>query len=92
MDERSYQGHLKFDLLAAQHRGCGQSRDLVKCARELFYRLDQRRAFERPLSRFSPPFDGRLCKARLREVMRKQLWFSRSSRGELTQKNLCDAR
>ena len=52
--ERGYERDLKLDLLATQRRRGGQGRDLVKCARELLYGFDQRRALQRPLSRLAP--------------------------------------
>ena len=49
-DERD----LKLDLLATQRGSAGQGRDLVEGARELLDGFDQRRALQRPLSRFAP--------------------------------------
>src|SRR5208282_777819 len=53
MDEWGYERDLKLDLLAAQHRRGAQSRDLVEGSSELLNSFDQRRARQRPLSRFS---------------------------------------
>ena len=54
MDEWGYERDLKLDLLATQRGRGGQGRDLVEGARELRYGFDQRRARQRPLSRFAP--------------------------------------
>ena len=54
MDERGYERDLKLDLFAAQRGRGGQGRDLVESACELLYGLNQRRALQRPLSRFAP--------------------------------------
>ena len=75
---------LKLDLLATQRRRGGQGRDLVERARELLRGFNQRRALQRPLSRFAPPFDRGFGQARLREVMRQQLRLGRSGGGELS--------
>ena len=53
-------GHLKLDLLATQWGSAGQGRDLAESVSELLNCFDQRRALQRPLSRFAQPFDGRL--------------------------------
>ena len=78
MDEWGYQRDLKLDLLATQRGRGGQGRDLVKGTGELLDSFDQRRALQRPLSRFAPPFDGRFGEARLGEVVRQQLRLGRS--------------
>jgi hypothetical protein len=73
MHERGYERDLKLDLFAT-HRGRGrQGRDLVECAGELRYRLNQRRAFERPLSRFAPQERGLLDQSGFGAVTRQQL-------------------
>ena len=69
--EGSCKRDLKLDLLAAQCRRGGQSRNLGKGTGELRPSLHQRRALERPLSRFAPPLDRSLGKASLGEVMRQ---------------------
>ena len=54
VDERGYERDLKLDLLATQRRRCRQSGDLAEGARELLCGFCQRRALQRPLSRFAP--------------------------------------
>jgi hypothetical protein len=54
VEERRDERHLKFDLLATQCGTAGQGRDLVKGARELSNRFEQRGALQRPLSGFAP--------------------------------------
>ena len=53
VEERSYEGDLKLDLLTTQRGRGGQDRDLVEGARELRCRFDQRRTLKRPLPRFA---------------------------------------
>jgi len=60
-------------------------------AGELGYRLNQRRALQRPLSRLAPPLDGRFREARLSEVMRQQFRLGRSSAADIIEQNLGDA-
>ena len=91
MEEWGYERDLKLDLFATQRGSAGQGRNLVEGARELLCGFDQRRALQRPLSRFAPPFDGRFGHARLGEVMRQQLRFGRSGAGELVAQGLADA-
>ena len=86
-----YERDLKLDLLATQRGRGGQGRDLVKRTCELLCGFNQRRALQRPLSRFAPPFDRSLGQARLREVMREQLRLGRSGGGKLVAQNLGDA-
>ena len=81
----------KLDLFATQRGGARQGRNLIEGARELFNGFDQRRALQRPLSRFAPPFDRRFGKASLGEVMRQQLWLGRSGDGDVVAQHLGDA-
>ena len=84
MDERGYERDLKLDLLAAQRGRGGQGRDLVERARELLYGLDQRRALQRPLSRFAPQARGLLDQSGLGAVTRQQFGLVFGDLGELT--------
>ena len=54
MEEWIYKRDLKLDLLATQRGRRGQVRDLAEGARELLYGFNERRARQRPLSRFAP--------------------------------------
>jgi hypothetical protein len=59
MSEWSDERDLKLDLLATQGRSARQGLNLSERACELLCGFNQRRAFQRPLSGFAPPFDGR---------------------------------
>jgi hypothetical protein len=52
--ERGDERYLKIDLHAAQRGRAGHGRDLVEGSLELFKGFHQRRALQRPLSRFAP--------------------------------------
>ena len=54
MEERVYQRDLKPDLFATQLGSGGQSSNLAESAAELLNGFNQRRARERPLTRFAP--------------------------------------
>ena len=54
MDEWGYDRDLELDLLATQRGRAGQRCDLVQGSAELRLCFNQRRAFQRPLSRLAP--------------------------------------
>src|SRR6516162_9815771 len=83
MEERGYERDLKLDLLATQRRSGGQGGNLVQSKGDLHHGLNKRRALQRPLSGFAPPFDCRLGHASLGEVMRKQLRLGRGGTRKL---------
>ena len=83
MDEWSYERDLKLDLLATQRGRGGQGRDLVEGARELLYGFNQRRALQRPLSRFAPQARSLLDQASLGAVTRQQLRLALGNLREL---------
>ena len=91
MEEWSYEGDLKLDLLATQRGSGGQGRDLIQSTGELGYRLNQRRALQRLLSRLAPPFDRGFDQARLGKVMRQQLGFERSGGRDSVEQDLANA-
>ena len=73
VDERGYERDLKLDLLATQRGRAGQDRDLVERARELRHGFNQRRALQRPLSRFAPKARGLLDQPGFGAVTRQNL-------------------
>ena len=83
--------HLKLDLFAALRGRCRHQRYLVEGARELSDCLDHRKARQRSLPSFAPPFDSRVWHAGLGEVMGKQLRLDRSSTREIVAQGLADA-
>src|SRR4029077_10712553 len=86
-----YERDLKLDPFLTQ-RGSGRARcGLVEGARGLLCGFDKSRTLQRPLSRFAPPFDGRLGEASLREVMRQQRGLGGDAVSELVAQNLSDA-
>ena len=91
MDEWGYERDLKLDLLATQRGRGGQGRDLVKGTRELLYGFDQRRALQRPLSRFAPQARGLLDQPGLGAVTRQQLRLALGDLGELAFEGFGDA-
>src|ERR1700722_14176895 len=86
-----YERDLKLDPFATQRGSGRQSCDLVEGARELLCGFDKRRMLQRLLSRFAPPFDGRLDEASLRKVMRQQRGLGGDAVSELVAQNLSDA-
>src|SRR5258708_37150530 len=73
MHEWGYECDLKLDLLATQ-RGSGRQRlSLVEGTRELLYGFNQRRALQRPLSRFAPQAHRLLDQSGLGAMARQQL-------------------
>ena len=91
MDEWGYERDLKLDLLATQRGRGGQGRDLVEGARELLCGFDQRRALQRPLSRFAPQARGLLDQPSLGAVTRQQLRLALGNLGELAFEGFGDA-
>ena len=91
MDEWGYERDLKLDLLATQRRRGGQSCDLVESPRELLHGFDQRRALQRPLSRFAPQAYGLLDQSGFGAVTRKQFRLALGDLRELAFKRLGDA-
>ena len=83
VDERGDECYLKIDLLATQRGRGWQGRDLVEGARELLYGFDQRRALQRPLSRFAPQARRLLDLPSFGAVTRQQLWLALADVGEL---------
>jgi hypothetical protein len=73
MHEWRYKRNLKPYLLPAQRRSRGQGRDLGKRTSELLCGFNQRRALQRPLSRFAPEACGLFDQAGLGAVTRQQL-------------------
>ena len=73
MDEWSYERDLKLDFITTQRRCAWQGRDLVEGAGELSYGFDQRRALDRPLSRFTPQKCGLCDQPSFGAVTRQQL-------------------
>ena len=88
--EGSCKRDLKLDLLAAQCRRGGQSRNLGKGTGELRPSLHQRRALERPLSRFAPQA-GLLDLPGLGSVMPQQLRRALGNFDELAFERFGDA-
>ena len=91
MHEWGYERDLKLDLLATQRGRGGQGRDLVERARELLYGFDQRRALQRPLSRFAPQARGLLDQPSLGAVTRQQFGLVLGNLGELAFESFGDA-
>jgi hypothetical protein len=69
--EGARQRHLKLDLLAAPRGRGGQGRNLGKRTRELRHSFNERRALQRPLSRFAPQPGGLLDLPSLGAVTRQ---------------------
>src|SRR5271166_2987752 len=91
MDEWGYERDLKLDLFATQRWRTGQRRNLIKRVGELSRRLNQRRALQRPLSRFAPKESGLLDQTGLGAVTRQKLGLALGNRGELALKGFGDA-
>jgi hypothetical protein len=86
MDQRGYERDLKLDLFATKRARAGQSRNLRKRAGELLCGFDQRRARQRPLSRFTPKVRGLLDQSCLCAVTRQQFRQVLSNLSELALK------
>ena len=82
--KRGYHRDSQLDLLAAKRRSCCEGLDQVECAIELTYRFDQRRAFQRPLSRLAKKVSGLLGQSSLGAVARKQFRLDFGNVWELT--------
>ena len=89
--ERGYERDLKLDLLATQRGSAGQSRDLIEGAGELLYSFNQRRALQRPLSRFAPQARRLLDQPGFGAVTRQQLRLVLGNLGELAFEGFSDA-
>src|SRR5262249_36608977 len=90
MDERGYERDLKLDLLATQRGRGGQGRDLIESTGGLRDCLNQRRAIERPPSRFAPEKRGLLDQSGFGAVTRQQLRLVLGSLRELGLKGFSD--
>src|SRR5262249_56466422 len=73
MHEGGYERDLKSNLLASELGSGRQGLDLGKRTSELLCGFNQRRALQRPLSRFAPEARGLLDQAGLGAVTRQQL-------------------
>jgi hypothetical protein len=82
--ERGDERYLKIDLRAAPRGRAGQGRDLIKRAIDLFKGFHQRRALQRPLSRFAPQAHRFLDLPGFSAVTRQQLGLAFGNVGELT--------
>ena len=79
MEKWGYERDLKLDLFATQRACGGQGGNVAEGARELLCGFNHRRALQRPLSRFGPPFDRGFGEARLGEVMGQYLGLGDSN-------------
>ena len=88
--ERSYERDLQLDLLAAKRGRGRQGRNLVKRMRKLLVSFDQRRALQRPLSRFAPKARRLLDQSGLGAMTRQKLRLALGNVGELAFKGFGD--
>jgi hypothetical protein len=89
--EWGYERDLNLDLLTTQRWRRGQDRSLGKRTRELLDCFNQRRACQRPLSRFAPQARGLLGQAGRSAVTRQQLWLAFGNLRELALDGFGDA-
>ena len=92
MAERGYERDLEFDFFPTQRGRDGQRRDLVEGPGELRHCFYERRALERPLSRFAPKARRFLDLPGLGAVTRQQLRLVLGNLGELAFKGFGDLR
>ena len=90
MHERGYQRDLKLDLFATQRGVRGQRRNLLERAGELLCGFDQRRALQRPLSRFTPKARGLFDLASFGAMTRQNLRLVLSNLSEMALKRFGD--